>query len=753
MRFITVILFLLFPFSSALVSQEIFPDGKKPQFTACKNQKGGFDATSYPKDKLPFTDDPDSLYYSFGVKSIPTNQQDTILFIHWGKTYSFHSNQPTESIQVDSITPFTSRILLPAYDQPWSIRVLDDKNYLGSLTIIPYSPISKTIQLLVPSSYVMDSLMDLNTVIHPVFKGANLHLKIQLSTFQSSVIPKNLLDSLEFPEDESERTYSAEMSFLTRYFQGDSLYDFRFIAIHQFDDTLKKSYMPIGQKWGFIVTESDWSKEIIELLSRGLGFQRNYDGQLEFPDSLVLSFLDWENLRLDSEARIVWKERQKTTSSGAVTAYYFWEENENGEIMEESYSKPYRRNYFVLPIKQAQPNKDLAIPQVRYAVENVTHNNQGTSKTHFEYTKNNMHYKYSFALQRYPSNDWSSVIYRKKNKQWECLKRESVLYFNVFNDSIRTYSHANDSLILLKYNVALPGNGHFVVKTHWNQFGKISKQEVFAYNGENVTSYFSQPERIVPKRVLVFSNGYRGPTKNSDVSDHLVTHKDRYHYWMKIDKKFIERLQPFDTYYIDGSHDIQTSSHKTMTNFGLSIALAKTIAAKDNYSILNTERNVDGFNERREKGRIAGKAFLAERCQSPACEDTRDTVDIVCHSMGYAYVLGFIDAIKDRVVFGKMYILAPENACVGGADWSLFEEVWQYGSNLDQQNPDPVWEQDGIAPQCQVAGLETLPKGKGGRAFIPSDWPHKNFIDSHMLNYFHWIFDRIQEGENGFVKK
>jgi hypothetical protein len=121
--------------------------------------------------------------------------------------------------------------------------------------------------------------------------------------------------------------------------------------------------------------------------------------------------------------------------------------------------------------------------------------------------------------------------------------------------------------------------------------------------------------------------------------------------------------------------------------------------------------------------------------------------------MGYAYALGFMDVLDGKVVFGKIYILAPENACVGGFDWSKVEEVWQYGSNLDQANPDPVWEQDGIAPQCQVKGLEKVDKNKGGRAFIPKDWPHKNFVDSHMLNYYFWIFDRIKKGEPGYINR
>ena len=119
--------------------------------------------------------------------------------------------------------------------------------------------------------------------------------------------------------------------------------------------------------------------------------------------------------------------------------------------------------------------------------------------------------------------------------------------------------------------------------------------------------------------------------------------------------------------------------------------------------------------------------------------------------MGYAYSLGFIEELKGKVVFGKMYVIAAESACADSVDWNMFEEVWQYGSNLDQENPDPIWQQDGVAPQCKLKGIECLPPTKGGRAFIPKDWPKKNFIDSHQLYNYDWMFERIKKGEPGYI--
>lgn len=252
----------------------------------------------------------------------------------------------------------------------------------------------------------------------------------------------------------------------------------------------------------------------------------------------------------------------------------------------------------------------------------------------------------------------------------------------------------------------------------------------------------------IPKRVLLFVNGYRGYEREENESDNLVTSKDRYHYWYKLDDRFIDTLKPKESYYLDGSLSVKTSNHRNTIRFVKSFYFANHfVNRKDSlkrYKRLNVDPNPKGFYYRKEKGRIGGKALLLKLHQNQ-----KDTIDIVCHSMGYAYALGMIEVLKEHVVFGNIYILSPENGCQDGADWTQFQQVWQYGSNLDQPNPDPIWEQDGIAPQCEVKGM--FYDVKHGRAFIPKTWPKKNFVDSHMPYNYDWIFDRIKKGEAGYI--
>ena len=129
-----------------------------------------------------------------------------------------------------------------------------------------------------------------------------------------------------------------------------------------------------------------------------------------------------------------------------------------------------------------------------------------------------------------------------------------------------------------------------------------------------------------------------------------------------------------------------------------------------------------------------------------------DTLDIVCHSMGYAYALGMIDYLKGKVPFGRFYIIAPENAESGGTDWTMFTEVWQYGSD-EKQLKDKPWLQDGVAPQVSVPDIDNKGKNpKGGRAYIPInlDGVPQGFISSHSIENYKWIFTR-QINQPGYV--
>lgn len=348
-----------------------------------------------------------------------------------------------------------------------------------------------------------------------------------------------------------------------------------------------------------------------------------------------------------------------------------------------------------------------------------------------------------------------SIVFRWVNGNWKSEPQRSVLYFTIDVAGNHHFSHSSDSLLAPDLNLACASNGHYKVMRYLDASGNCDSTKVFAYNGQDLTEHIRRSEPNEPVRLLLLINGYRGPNTNNDAGDGLLTQKDRYYYWFKIDNRFQELLKPAVMYYADGSFPIATSNHRNRLRFGISWLRTKLTPKKQTskrvYKRLTERPNPVGFDERKQAGRLAGEVFLQARAQFPFSPEVKDTLDIVSHSMGYAYSLGFLEVVEPYVVLRTAYIIAPENAGQEGYDWSRFAHVWQYGSNLGELNTDPLREQDGIAPQCAVKGIAQLSPEKGGRLFLPDDWPHKNFVDSHMIYSFDWIFDRIGKGEPGYV--
>lgn len=333
----------------------------------------------------------------------------------------------------------------------------------------------------------------------------------------------------------------------------------------------------------------------------------------------------------------------------------------------------------------------------------------------------------------------SQVHYLDKKGKWHTLNLGGTIKFNVLENgklSLDTVSPKQESESL--------GYTYVYSKT---------KEEYYGYHLEKNTASISKRGRY-----LLFINGYRGPKREDDPSRNEVALKDMTNYWNKLDLRFDSVLQPKARYYLDGSFSVKTSNHKSNVAFAwsyLRVRLSKNKLKKRNkYNLLNQKINKSGFEYRKNQGKFAVYSFesiLKEGNKKTGLQ--KDTIDIVCHSMGYAYMLGLMEELVNRYVFGKIYIIAPESGSYMGYDWNTVEEVWQYGSNLGTQSADPVWEQDGVAPQSTVKGIEALNREKGGRIFYPWNWTRKNFVDSHMTYNFNWIFDELKKGEPGFIEK
>lgn len=438
--------------------------------------------------------------------------------------------------------------------------------------------------------------------------------------------------------------------------------------------------------------------------------------------------------------------------TGGLVGYYFWEEDSAGYIINNDLRKPFLQNYLVrFQTRTGRVVSDsLKENLLTKKIIALAHEKTGVNETKIDYSERK---RKKVPLKRIRANKPASVLYVKSNSLWSSRIRKNVVYFTIGENGKGKFSHSTDSLILYTKNIHLKSRGLYMVISHVKTTpegnSEVVQEEVYNYQGQEVSSELLAPKEQ-PQKVLIFSNGYRGSNKNRDETDNLVTNFDRYHYWYKLDDSIKQRIQPDLTFYIDGSMGVNTSSHRTKLSFGLSYALAKVFPkSKRSKLILNTRENSVGFKERKEEGKIAGRTYLEMRCRTPQCEQVKDTFYIVCHSMGYAYALGFCEEIKDNAQFGKCYILAPEGACIDGMDWSLFEEVWQYGKH---DGNAAITDQDVIAPQCAVKGLDEVPEDKGGRVYMPANAPKAtDIVKSHDTRYFDWIIRSIESGDRGYI--
>jgi hypothetical protein len=218
-------------------------------------------------------------------------------------------------------------------------------------------------------------------------------------------------------------------------------------------------------------------------------------------------------------------------------------------------------------------------------------------------------------------------------------------------------------------------------------------------------------------------------------------------YWFDYDDTLIARFHPVTALYIDGHHPISTSSHRTKWKSFRSYFVTRFGWLGRREWPFNVSPNVEGFMTRVKNGEICGENFVREYLQPLRM----DTLDMVCHSMGYAYMLGFLKAVEGKVIPGKILILAPESPGLMGYQWTHFMEVWQYGSNRLMPDADVTCRQDGIAPQAPVKGIEQLAPGKGGRLFIPKSGK-KGYVRSHHLSFWQWFYT-IKPGDYGYFTR
>ena len=415
---------------------------------------------------------------------------------------------------------------------------------------------------------------------------------------------------------------------------------------------------------------------------------------------------------------------------------------------------------------------------------------------------NNLSIESAIKKVGYNVNDFSlseqksyAELFKKRGNKWIKVRAKNVAYFqgivNEKKELVRLRYITSSDTLKIHASKPMKAKTHYAILTLKDQFGKLIETKIYNHIGVDLSNKIHLHDPI--KRILLFVNGYRPTSLGGDVeqmlldlekngfeypnSSNLIYPFDRFNYWnpwRSIDDRLKKRINASDVLYADGHFSVSTSNHGSLIDFSMTSGMypkrcsnskshtcyytnqqnpfsnsLKHFFSKSTrtYDLLAKKPNKKGFKLRYQQGKIAGRNLLLQLNEIPN-KSENDTISIVAHSMGYAYSLGMIDVIRNKINFGGFYIIAPENAISGQVYPTEWSQVWQYGSKLTENYPYPPCLQDGVAPQSKVKGLPVA-----NQVFFPKSlYKKQGFFESHFIGNYTWILD-IPKGKLGYIKQ
>ncbi|MBM3161114.1 MAG: hypothetical protein FJZ66_07225 [Bacteroidetes bacterium] len=385
-----------------------------------------------------------------------------------------------------------------------------------------------------------------------------------------------------------------------------------------------------------------------------------------------------------------------------------------------------------------------------------------------------------------------SQIFKKRKDEWYIQREEPVLIFQVDHQNKLSFRKGTSKLTFRNETLVQHVLNHYVKIERINEKNEVISERIFNFMGKEIYSTEFSNEKP-GRRVVLFVNGYRSPFLSVDqfsrsvMLGRILRNKieieqtndkiyrfdihDYWNKWDRFDERFISKLQPSRVFYADGHHPIKTSNYgitkipfnislinnlgdlsyfyfaalnyplvcADLNNHSCQYVSLSNVGEKKTRELLPSEVNYPGFEARRKSGVIAGKNLAQLMINNNS--QSKDTLYIVCHSMGFAYSQGIVDAIRGKINFGGYYIFTPENPSAGRVNPNEWKEVWHYGSN---ENIEECL-QDGIAPQSAIKGLER------NRVYFPKSlYPNLGFTGSHFIGNLTWVFD-LKNSQQGYI--
>lgn len=564
---------------------------------------------------------------------------------------------------------------------------------IGKLNVISLKAIQRKLVLVPVNNAAINGQVINSTALNNIFKQANVSFNITVKPSFSYSLGTN---GLEAADATLMTKYSMQMRAMRdAYRKYDSLYDkeaYYIFVVNNFSDPNLKGYMVRGRSLGFIRADATAKDLAHELAHGAFGLEHSFP---TIPKSSSNNLMDYN--QGTELGKMQWLEMQR----GGIKISLF-DEEEDGELCVQVAADKITLFETLRLLKRAY-NENLSVPISQFS--NGWFKKYRVEKVYFA----GIQYDYINLYKEIGTNTSKTTVSPKNNVTTELKTGYQVTVGNV------------------SYGLIKIDNGLYI--------------EVPANRLSNMEYYITSPES---KNLMLFVNGYRNNIA-IDLSEfpnsmNKIHSGDIYGYWNGLDAEFMNRIGTKNAVYADGHHSISTSNHLNQARFLFSM---KSSLDPLSITILDTTPNTSGFNTRLNYGKVAAYDMITKINNGQIHFNKQsDTLDIVAHSMGFAYAQGMIEVLgQNGIKFGRYYIIAPENACSGTVNLSKFSQVWQYGTN---EKLDPPKKRDGIAPQCVVTNLDNK------RAYIPEGQP-KDFLNSHYIKNYFWIFSNIAIGQKGYV--
>lgn len=338
------------------------------------NFQAGFDSpgqTYFDHYEKFFT--PDSVQYKVPFISIEKNKPAQILF---GWDHLSHPNRSEVEFTVgDTLVQFsdtlqtledTLTLFLPPSDTSYAIHATLDGQLIGKLNVEVYEPMSEEL-IIVP---LVDWQLDrdsLQSYINRIYGQAFLHFEISVSErVKLEEYDKPLLNN---PSPQHDRYTRQMIEIRDAYFDQfpeATRSAYYLFLVEGFVNEREQGYMVKNKGFGFIkVSEEQMYETIAQQLGFGVGAMVGaVDENTERKDGLSgnlmelssggtnLTRFQWESIRHNCHTISFYDDYEDVRTRGGLIAFYFWKENEKGEIVWKnnkllsSIKRPMKRNQF-----------------------------------------------------------------------------------------------------------------------------------------------------------------------------------------------------------------------------------------------------------------------------------------------------------------------------------------------------------------------------------------------------------------------